>query len=622
LRKIGKNLMLVSCLNIEEVISHLQKCETLAIDVETTGLRAYHGDQIFSIIISSGANTFYFNFNDQPDHLGNNPAPTSVLFRSYAELLRPVFEDPKRLWFTHKAQMEMHFLGACGFELKGTIHCTMVNARVEYNDYMKYDLDSCLKRIDLVKDDSVKKYIIKNKLSTKKDGVTYLHFDKVPLSLMVPYGLKDAEGCFYLGMSQIKSIKAQDDKQPQIRPKRAVENIMINERRLSKTIYNMERQGVLVDLDYCRKALNYEDDKRRRAELLFERETSRKYSSSSKLFAEVFADEKDKWVYTEKNNPSFTSEVLATFSNPLAGTVLTVRDAKSKCDFYSGFLYHADKSGVIHTNYNSHGAVHGRFSSSEPNLQNLTKEDPLEKTEEEFIVRRVFVPRPGFYYLSLDYDAMEYRFALDSACRLQNKISPLAELILAGHDVHTATVMLAKKVGIDITRKEAKVANFLNLYGGGVNALSQSLKCSIEKAQYIRRALFLAAPELETYKNSVSQTAKERGYIINWLGRRCYFSNSQRAYKAPNYHTSGGCADVVKVAMNRLDDLLLKEKSKMSLMIHDELVFEIANDSRGSLPDEIKDIMEGVFPSQYLPLTVGMSWSDKSLGDLVDGRKA
>ena len=80
-----------------------------------------------------------------------------------------------------------------------------------------------------------------------------------------------------------------------------------NEKRLQKTIHRMKSVGVQVDLDYCKRALAYENDRQEKAKAEFKKLSGKEYKSSGKLFADVFSDQKDKWEYTEKNNPSFKS---------------------------------------------------------------------------------------------------------------------------------------------------------------------------------------------------------------------------------------------------------------------------------------------------------------------------
>src|SRR5882724_6533263 len=121
----------------------------------------------------------------------------------------------------------------------------------------------------------------------------------------------------------------------------------------------MEQVGVRINKDYCVQAASFEQDRATKASAKFKTETGHEFKASGKLFASIFGNEKDKWEYTDKGNPSFESDTLLKFDNPAARIILELRDAKSKSDFYNGFLYHADSRGDIHPNFNPDGARHG-----------------------------------------------------------------------------------------------------------------------------------------------------------------------------------------------------------------------------------------------------------------------
>lgn len=610
--------MIVTRGDFARVLGELLKEPSLAFDTETTGLRMYHGDRLFSFIISTATTPYYFNFLPYAG-VGED----FVLPKSWLARLMPLWNDASKLWFIQNAaNFDLCIAAMDGVTLAGEIHCTKAIGRVEYNNWPSYSLEHQLERLGHAKDDAVKKYVEEHKLFTKvkvpgkAQEVKYLHYDRVPFDIIVPYGETDGLETHFLGRTQIKSITDQDTTS---KPGCTMTNVMLNERRLQKTIFKMRHQGVLIDRKYCEKAALYEADRELKAKRDFERECGAKYSSSPKLFASVFAGEKDKWEYTEKNNPSFESDVLKKFIHPGARAVLDARDAKSKSDFYQGFLYHADSSGRIHPNYNPEGAAHGRFSSSEPNFQNLTSEEDEASLAGEFIVRRAIIPSPGFIFIMPDYDQMEYRFMLEMACLIVGHETKLVGLIKGGLDVHEATAKVASETGVSITRYAAKTSNFLTLYGGGNKKLADGLACSIEQAKAIRGAIFQSAPEIRAYINHLMYTAEKRGFIVNWLGRRSHFPNRAYAYRAPNHHTSGGCADIVKVAMNRVDDALQGLKSRMIMTVHDELPIEVHESEVVDIPQKVKELMEGVFTSEYLPLTCGMEWSAKSLGDKVKG---
>jgi DNA polymerase I-like protein with 3'-5' exonuclease and polymerase domains len=208
---------------------------------------------------------------------------------------------------------------------------------------------------------------------------------------------------------------------------------------------------------------------------------------------------------------------------------------------------------------------------------------------------------------------------LEQASILAGGLSEFGKSIANGMDFHQATVEAAKSQGVEITRYQAKTVNFLTIYGGGIGKLAGELGCPMAQATKIRQAIFSAAPEIESYIRSIQSAARDVGHITNWLGRRCYFPDSRTAYRAANYHVSGGAADIVKVAMNKIDEELLTLQSKMIITVHDELGIEAHESEIGSVPRRVLEIMETVYPYKYIPLTAGMEFSRKSFGDKTKG---
>lgn len=615
--------MIVSKPDFDATLSYLKAQNRLGLDSESTGLRMYHGDRIFSLILATPDEAYYFNFLEYPppdfDHdFLLKPVHMAML---QAEL----FDDENKLWFIQNAaNFDLPIMFQSQLLLRGTIHCTKAIGRVVRNDEREYSLASQLQRIGRAKSEAVEEYITKHKLFTvikvpgKKDQVKLKHFDKVPFDIIGPYGELDGTGVAALGEWQCEQI-AKQDAEIDLPPNRSLTRVMENERRLQKTIFRMKDVGVQIDTKYCERAIAYENDLEAKAKEEFKRITGKTYLASGKLFGEVFADEKENWGSTKKGNPSFDSDVLAGLKSPAAKEILKIRDGKSKSDFYNGFLYHADSRGILHPNFNPEGTIHGRFSSSDPNFQNLTKEDSDEEIASEFIVRRAIIPRPGFFLIMPDFQQMEYKFALEMACRVVEKLTPLGEMIVAGHDFHDATGSRVREVAHkEYPRKIIKNANFLTLYGGGDRKLAETLGIPQREAKIIRASIKQAAPEINKYIETVMAVAEQRKYVINWLGRRNHFVFRSMSYRAPNYLISGGCADIVKIAMNRIDEYLLGKKSRLIMSVHDELPIEV-HESEDEVPSAIHAIMEGVFESKYIPLTVGMEYSIKSLGDKIKG---
>lgn len=620
--------MLVLPGEIDHIIARLETKKVLALDTETTGLRPWHGDRLFSIVISDGEIEYYFDFNHETDHEGNT---SGTLSRECMSKILPLFLKNKIEWVLHNAKYDLAILHQEGVNIAGSIYCCRAQGRVAQNDLFQYNLNALLKPLGLSKDDAVKAYIEEHKLSEKRDipgkqtKESVLHFERVPLRIMQPYAEMDARGTFKLREWQISEKMRKCKGYPENAPN--LFSVTETEQKLTKVVFKMEATGVKIDRGYCERARDFEKERFSLLGKQFEAITGRTYSASGKLFAEVFADEKEKWEYTEKGNPSFSGDVLEFFTSKAAKTVVQMREAKSKSDFYNGFLYHADSDDIIHPNFNPDGTGTGRFSSSDPNLQNLTSEEDEEQIAQEFIVRRAIIPRPGFIFIMPDYDQMEYKQMLDLAkeMAIQNllirgikswgpKYFEVADKVAQGFDVHQATADLA-----GITRKQAKTLNFALLYGAGVAKLALMLGVSIQEAAHLKQRYFAALPYIESMIAEISYTAKFRGWVRNFAGRRYDCADPNFSYKMTNYVVQGGCADAVKLSMCEIDSFLEDKKSRMVLTIHDEIPCEIHESEIKYVPHEIKRIMESVYPFKHIPLTAGMEWSNKSLGDKVKG---
>lgn len=611
--------MVVGRSEFEQVLEKLRAVPALAFDTETTGLRPYHGHAPFSLILGTDAEQFYFNFWAYP-----GMDPEEILTPGHwAELSDRLFSDPAKVWYAHNALFDLAMLAQIGVEIAGTVHCTQSIARVEYNDHMEYNLDACAERIGFQKDDAVEAYIAEHSLweweqvPGKKQRDKNKFYYRVPFEVMRPYGERDAEICYRLARHQEEALQRLTNDTPETLP--SVRNILENERRLTRTVHRMERVGLRIDRPYCVRAARYEADRAEKAVAAFKAATGKDFAASPKLFADVFHDERELWGYTDKGNPSFESEYLQRFKNPAARAVLDYRDAKSKSDFYQNFLHHADRDDVVHPGWQQWGTASGRFSSSKPNFQNLTSEEDADEVAQEFVVRRAIIPRDGYLLIMPDFDQMEYRMMFDYACNLVGRETPVVRRIKEGYDPHQATADIVTAGGTPLSRKRAKNGNFAFLYGSGIATMAKTIGSSEDEARALKQAISQAAPEVALFIRSVSDTVRKRGFIFNWLGRRAYFPDPNFAYKAPNYLIQGGCADVVKVAMNRIDEALAPTRSRMIATIHDELPIEVHESEVEKIPRLVKEIMESVYPHQYLPLTVGMEYSTKSLADKVKG---
>lgn len=607
-----------------------------SLDTETTGLRGYHNDKLFSIIIADAEAAYYFDFN-------------GTLPRSLLPLFQPVFDNPNSLWFIHNAKFDLMMLAREELFIKGTVHCTEAIGRVHRNNRLRYGLAFLASEIGESKSDKVMEYIKANDLYRVENGERIPEFNRVPLDIIFEYACQDAIACRKLGLYQEEKIYGTETNG------KPLSVVMENERKLTPVLFKMERNGIKIDRGYVEAARDYERDRMKKARTEFEEITGKEFTDSAKVLAPIFDSMGEFYPRTPKGNPSFKADSLEGMTTPIAKLIIDFRDAQKKCNtYYENYLYYADKNGYIHANCRQGGTGTGRVSYSDPNLQNVNKESD---TTNPWLVRRSFIPSVGTFFLCPDYDQMEYRKMLEYAKQMD-----LIEAVKGGLDVHEATAQM-----MGVPRNSAKTINFMLLYGGGIaklcmalfkptlpheillaigriyiyemrsypdyphhmqlvsaipNGVLQANIAELVKAHELLEKYFERLPAVKTFIRNVQKVAKDRGHIVNWLGRRSYFGPGVPTHKAPNYLIQGGCADDVKIAMVRVGALLEGKKSRMLLQVHDELLFEIFYGEEYLIP-LIKEIMEGAYPYKYLPLTVGVDYATKSWADKIPyGEKA
>lgn len=621
--------MIVTEENFDSVVQTLSQFGRLGFDSETTGLRIWHDDKIFSAIFATSELYWYFNFQDYSDpsyrtmlddwlkepenksvDVGEKFDKKYVLPREYLKKLQPLFDDPNRILYEHNAKFDTGMLDKEGIETKTIIHCTQAIARVERNDHMTYDLGDCAARIGESKDDIVDHFIMENKLwkwqaqPGKKIRKKNKFFYMVPFELIVPYGGRDAMVALRLGLHQEKAIEEISNQNN--KAIRKLNQVMHMERKLTQTCYTMEKMGVPIDQEYSRKAIEFEEARYGQAAKKFEELTGIEFVDSNKVLANAFTRAGEIFPTTDKGNPSFTDEILSGFSSPIAKTVQDYRDSYKRCNtYFRSFLYFVDPWGFIHPNIKQGGASTGRVSYAEPNFQNLTKD---EDASLPFPVRRAVIPKPDHLLMSIDYDQQEFRLMLDYAEQFD-----LIQRIMEGFDPHQSTAEL-----VGIGRRPAKILNFGLLYGMGIKLLARKLECSEAEARAFKEKYFSALDKVKIFIKNATRTAERRGFVFTWSGRRLHFVNPDFAYKAANGIIQGGCGDICKEAMNRIYDFLKPYKTKMSIQVHDELLFMLHKEET-FLIEPLKKIMEGVYPYKHIPLTCSVSHSYKSWGDMIEG---
>jgi len=256
------------------------------------------------------------------------------------------------------------------------------------------------------------------------------------------------------------------------------------------------------------------------------------------------------------------------------------------------------KTGRVHTSFALAATATGRLSSSEPNIQNI----PV-RTEEGRKIRHAFVAEPGHLLLSADYSQIELRLAAHVA-----DIAELKRAFQEGHDIHALTASEVFGVPLDKmdaqTRRRAKAINFGIIYGISAFGLGNQIGVpQAEAAAYIR-AYFERFPGIRAYMERIKVEARSAGYVETIFGRKCFIPGIRDANparragaerQAINAPLQGSAADIIKRAMGRLPAALEKAglHARMLLQVHDELLFEVAEDEIEATARLVKDVMEG-----------------------------
>lgn len=595
--------ILVTNNNLAKVTEYLYTQDQLGLDTETYGVR--YEDNMFALQIASGEHAFYFNMhNYEYDTYGEIYVwETHELMAA----LKPLFNKNTTTWFIHNAKFDLHRLANADTFLSGRVHCTQVVERILYNQHMRYSLDACLRRRKKRKNDRVAKYLGKHKCHTnievegKKRKVKLMHFEQAPFGMMFKYGCDDASDVLSLGQDQLEHLDGREW------------DLYDNECKLVHTCLRMERRGVMIDEEYTKKGMHYEKGCLEDAIAEATEVSGEVFKNGPKWLRSAFDKHGQEYdLHPKTGNPIFDKEALGKMQSPIAELVREIRTREKYVGtYYSSFLHYRDSDGAIRANIKTAGTDTSRFSYSDPNLQNVPKEEDFIKGQIQ--VRKCFVPRPDHCFVMIDFDQQEFRLMLDYA----GETELINNILENGLCVHQAT---ADMVGIE--RKPAKTLNFGLLYGMGKDKLAKALKIALAEADSLKKKYFYKLPKVKRLIRDIINVAERRGYITTWSGRKLYFPDPEHAYKAPNHLIQGGCGDIARYAMPRLDERLgLCDSSHMLIQVHDEIVFEIHKNELDVI-DDLKKIMEDVYkPINGMKLTCGVehSWVSWGKQDVMEG---
>lgn len=316
--------------------------------------------------------------------------------------------------------------------------------------------------------------------------------------------------------------------------------------------------------------------------------------------------------------------------HPIINLVLQYRELqKLKTTYIEPFPLLIDKSdGRIHTTYNQTGTATGRLASQDPNLQNIPVRTEL---GQEF--RKAFIAEPGFQLASFDYSQIELRIIAHMA-----RDEKMIETFRKGEDIHTRTAAEIFEVPMDKVsndmRRQAKTLNFGIIYGMGTLGFARAAGVDRQRAREFITKYMADFSGVAGYIESTKQKVRKTGFVETLFGRRRYLPDiystipqmqAQAERMAVNQPIQGTGADLLKMAMIRIYDYmkaeLPRERARMLLQVHDELVFEIKEDALNEITPKIKELMESVYKLD-VPLIVdvkyGENWQETEPLDHAD----
>jgi len=582
---------------IDDLVKELLNQNEICFDTETSSLD-YFSLNIVGLSFSFNSGTGYYI-----------PCPEDFeQAKSICHKFKSVLEHASILKIGQNIKFDMLVLKRYGVEVKAPLYDTMIAHYLVEPD-MKHGMDY---------------------LSETYLGYTPVHIEEligkkgknqgsmrdVPIDKIKEYAAEDADITF-----QLKQVLS-----PMVE-KHEVEGVLKDiELPLIPVLADMEYEGVKIDVDYLNvysKELEQDMLKYRSAifdiaGLEFNLDSPRQLGDVLFGHLKLPVDKK-----TATGQHSTNEEVLSKLAQdyPIAEKILEYRElTKLKSTYVDALPQMVNvKTGRVHTTFNQTIASTGRLSSIGPNLQNI----PI-RTERGQRVRKAFIARDNDHILlSADYSQIELRLAAEISGD-----ENMLEAFRQGLDIHQATAARVYNVALgDVTkemRSKAKMVNFGIIYAISAFGLSQRLGIPRKEAAELIENYFVQYPKLRNYMSETLEFARHNGYVKTLMGRRRYLKdiNSRnftvRGFaerEAINSPLQGSAADLVKLAMIHIHEEFKRQnlKSKMTLQVHDELVFDAHKDEVDLIKPIIREKMIHAIKTRVpleVEIGIGTNWLD------------
>lgn len=598
----GRYILVTDEKVLDELCTRILTKRLVALDTETTSLMPQDATLVGMSLSVEANEGYYIPLNHT--YLG---VPECLNLDRVREKLLPVLNSSDVKIIGHNIKFDLLVLHYQNFEIDNVYADTMVMAHL---------LDSASA---MNMDDLALRYLNYRTITYKEitGDKKKIPISEVPVETVCNYAAEDADVTFRLYQTLSEKLFASENNK---------KLFFELEMPFLKVLYHMELEGVYVS----QKELEAQNRNLKTELVEIQKQI---YVSAGQEFNIASPKQLGKVLFEDLNIPypkkvkdgkySTAEDILEqiAFNYDIANLVLRYRALAKLISTYTEKLQTliSPKTNRIYTSFNQTGTVTGRLSSSDPNLQNIPA-----RTEEGKMIRKAFIAPQGYKIIAADYSQIELRLIAHIS-----EDPNLRKAFLAGQDIHRATAaeVLGKSID-EVTSQErshAKATNFGLMYGMGAFGLTRQTHMSMSEAKVYIQRYFERYPSVQKYMEETKAYAHEHGYVTSINGRHISVANinssnamlSKAAERAAiNAPMQGSAADIIKTAMVRLDEWIssLPENTiRMTVQVHDELIFEVKADFVEEASAKITEIMENAFKLS-VPLTVGVgvssSWAD------------
>ena len=563
-------------------LAKLKTADYFAFDTETTSVEYMKAELVglsFSVEVGKAAYVpLAHNYEDAPEQLNVD----WVL-----EQLKPLLEDEKLAKVGQNLKYDANVLSHYNIQMQGITFDTMIES---------YCLNSVATRHNM------------NALAEKYLGYKTVHFEDIAGkgAKQLTFNQIDIEkAAHYAAEDADITLRLHEAIYPKLSKSVEQHKVFTDiEMPLLPVLARMEQHGVLIDSDLLDQQSHLIGTRLDELEIEAHNIAGQTFNlSSPKQLQKILFEELKIPVIkkTPKGAPSTAEEVLQELAldYPLPKVILENRGLSKLKSTYTDKLplLVSPKTGRVHTSYHQAVTATGRLSSTDPNLQNI----PI-RSEEGRKIRQAFIAPTDHKIVAIDYSQIELR--------IMAHLSDDPGLVSAfskGLDVHKATAAEIFSVPLDeVTtnqRRSAKAVNFGLIYGMSAFGLAKQLDVPRYEAQEYMDKYFERYPNVQKYMEDTRQQATETGYVETLFGRRLYLpdiksKNGMRRKGAEraaiNAPMQGTAADIIKKAMLDVDQWIEAQQDpriKMTMQVHDELIFEIHQDIVDETTAKLVDLM-------------------------------